>query len=49
MALGINGATSESARLMELPERGFAMVLASYLGDLDVDAETNRFSMSHLK
>src|SRR5262249_24699975 len=32
---------SESARLTELPSRsGFAMVFASYLGDLD--AETNR-------
>jgi len=43
MALGINGPTSESARVMELhPSRGFAMAFASYLGDIDVDAETNR-------
>jgi hypothetical protein len=24
------------------PQRGYAMVFASYLGDFDVDAETNR-------
>jgi hypothetical protein len=39
MALGINGGTNESTRLMEW---GFAMAFASYLGDFDVDAETNR-------
>ena len=33
MALRITGATSEW---------GFAMAFASYLGDFDVDAETNR-------
>jgi hypothetical protein len=33
MALGINGATSDW---------GFAMAFASYLGNCDVDAETNR-------
>jgi hypothetical protein len=42
MAVGINGDTSESARLTELSQRGFAMAFASYLGDFDVDAETNR-------
>ena len=42
MAPGINVATSESACLTELSQRGFAMVFASYLGDFDVDAETNR-------
>ena len=41
MARGINGATSESARLTECAQRGFTMVFASYLGDFDVDAETN--------
>jgi hypothetical protein len=42
MARGINGATSKSARLTECPQRGFTMVFASYSGDFDVDAETNR-------
>ena len=42
MALGINGATSESARLTELSIAGIAMAFASYLGQFDVDAETNR-------
>ena len=42
MALGINGATSESARLTECPQRGFAVNFASYLGDFHVDPETNR-------
>jgi hypothetical protein len=26
----------------DCPERGFAMAFASYLGDFDVDAQTNR-------
>ena len=42
MALGINCATGESARRTELPLAGFAMAFASYLGDFDLDAETNR-------
>src|SRR5262245_12629403 len=42
MAPGINGATSESARLTNCLQRGFAMAFASYLGHFDVDAETNR-------
>jgi len=42
MAVGINGATSESARRRNCPQQGFAMTFASYLGDFDVDAETNR-------
>jgi hypothetical protein len=40
-ALGINGATGKSARRTGIALRG-AMVFASYLGDFDVDAETNR-------
>jgi hypothetical protein len=42
MALGINGATSESAHLTNCAQRGFAMAFANYLGHSDVDAETNR-------
>ena len=42
MALRINCATGESARRTELPSAGFAMAFASYLGDFDLDAETNR-------
>ena len=42
MALGINCATGESARRTGLPLAGFAMAFASYLGDFDLDAETNR-------
>src|SRR5437764_835127 len=40
---GNKSRTSESARLMELAfSGGFAMAFTSYLGDFDVDAETNR-------
>jgi hypothetical protein len=42
MALGINVVSSESARQRNCPQRGYAMACASYLGDFDRDAETNR-------
>ena len=41
MALGINGVTGKSARRTEIALRG-CHGFASYLGDFDVDAETNR-------
>ena len=43
MAVGINGDTSESALLTGIAlNGGFAMGRATYLGDFEVDAETNR-------
>jgi hypothetical protein len=42
MALGINVVSSESARQRNCPQWGFAMAFASCLGEVDVDAETNR-------
>jgi len=42
MALGINVVSSESARQRNCPQRGFAMAFANCLGEVDVDAETNR-------
>ena len=41
-ALGINVVSSESARQRNCPQWGFAMAFASCLGEVDVDAETNR-------
>jgi hypothetical protein len=40
MARGINGATSEFARLTNCPQRRVSMAFASYC-DFEVDAETN--------
>ena len=42
MALGISSPESESARLTDYFQRGIAMAFASYLGNFDGDAETNR-------
>jgi hypothetical protein len=36
------GHTSESSPGRNCPQRGFAMGCATYLGDFEVDAETNR-------
>jgi hypothetical protein len=42
MAVGMIGHTSESSPGRNCPQRGFAMGCATYLGDFEVDAETNR-------